>query len=59
MVSQYKVTVRAASYSREVQGLSGPADRQRLPLLEDEDLADEAVIEPGRLIRPVDAPAVV
>jgi hypothetical protein len=43
---------------REVQGLSGPADRQRLPLLEDEDLAGEAVIEPGRLIRPVDTPAV-
>jgi len=39
-----------------MQRLPGPADRQRLPLLEDEDLAGEAVIEPGRLIRPVDAP---
>jgi uridine phosphorylase len=36
----------------------GLADGRRLPLLEDEDLAGEAVIEPGRLIRPVDAPAV-
>ena len=43
---------------REVQRLSGPADRQRLPLLEDEDLTGEGVIEPSRLIRPVDAPAV-
>ena len=42
---------------REVQRLSEPADR-RLPLLEDEDLAGEAVIEPSRLIRPVDAPTV-
>jgi uridine phosphorylase len=42
----------------EVQRLSGPADRRRLPLLEDEDLTGEAVIEPSRLIRPVDAPAV-
>ena len=37
--------------------LAEPADR-RLPLLEEEDLTAEAVIEPGRLIRPVDAPAV-
>ena len=44
--------------AREVQRLSGPADRRRLPLLEDEDLTGEAVIEPSRLIRPVDAPAV-
>ena len=43
---------------REVRRLPGPADRQRLPLLEDEDLTGEAVIEPSRLIRPVDAPAV-
>jgi uridine phosphorylase len=43
---------------REVQRLSEPADRRRLPLLEDEDLTGEAVIEPSRLIRPVDAPAV-
>ena len=43
---------------REVQGLSGLTDRRRLPLLEDEDLTGEAVIEPSRLIRPVDAPAV-
>jgi hypothetical protein len=41
-----------------VQRLSGPADRRRLPLLEDEDLTGEAVIEPSRLIRPVDAPTV-
>jgi hypothetical protein len=40
---------------REVRRLPGPADRQRLPLLEDEDLTGEAVIEPSRLIRPVDA----
>ena len=39
-----------------MQRLSGPTDRRRLPLLEDEDLTGEAVIEPGRLIRPVDAP---
>jgi len=38
--------------------LSGPTDRRRLPLLEDEDLTGEAVIEPSRLIRPVDAPTV-
>ena len=44
--------------AREVQRLSGPTDRRRLPLLEDEDLTGEAVIEPSRLIRPVDAPAV-
>ena len=44
--------------AREVQRLSGPADRRRLPLLEDEDLTGEAVIEPSRLIRPVDAPTV-
>ena len=43
--------------AREVQRLPGPADRRRLPLLEDEDLTGEAVIEPSRLIRPVDAPA--
>lgn len=43
--------------AREVQRLSGPTDH-RLPLLEDEDLTGEAVIEPSRLIRPVDAPAV-
>jgi hypothetical protein len=43
---------------REVQRLSEPADRPRLPLLEDEDLTGEAVIEPSRLIRAVDAPAV-
>ena len=43
---------------REVQRLPGPADRQRLPLLEGEDLTGEGVIEPSRLIRPVDAPAV-
>ena len=43
---------------REVQRLSGSADRQRLPLLEGEDLTGEGVIEPSRLIRPVDAPAV-
>jgi uridine phosphorylase len=42
----------------EVQRLSEPADRRRLPLLEDEDLAGEALIEPSRLIRPVDAPMV-
>jgi uridine phosphorylase len=44
--------------AREVQRLPEPADRRRLPLLEDEDLAGEAVIEPSRLIRPVDAPTV-
>jgi hypothetical protein len=38
--------------------LSGPIDRGRLPLLEDEDLTGEAVIEPSRLIRPVDTPPV-
>lgn len=38
--------------------MSEPADRLRLPLLEDEDLGGEAVIEPSRLIRPVDAPTV-
>ena len=38
--------------------MPGPADRRGLPLLEDEDLTGEAVIEPSRLIRPVDAPAV-
>ncbi|MGD0377232.1 MAG: hypothetical protein ABSB01_21935, partial [Streptosporangiaceae bacterium] len=38
--------------------MSGPTDRRRLPLLEDEDLTGEAVIEPSRLIRPVDAPMV-
>jgi hypothetical protein len=43
---------------REVQKLPGSADRRRLPLLEDEDLTGEAVIEPCRLIRPVDAPEV-
>ena len=51
--------LRAGSMQvREVRRLPGPADRQRLPLLEDEDLTGEAVIEPSRLIRPVDAPAV-
>ena len=41
-----------------MQRSSGPSDRRRLPLLEDEDLSGEAVMEPSRLIRPVDAPAV-
>ena len=41
-----------------MQRLPGPTDRRRLPLLEDEDLTGEAVIEPSRLIRPVDAPTV-
>jgi hypothetical protein len=35
---------------REVQRLSEPTDRRQLPLLEDEDLAGEAVIEPSRLV---------
>ena len=38
--------------------MSEAADRGQVPLLEDDDLAGEAVIEPSRLIRPVDAPAV-
>lgn len=37
---------------------SGPADLQRPPLLDDVDLTGDAVIEPSRLIRRVDAPTV-